>query len=476
MYQAASRRNFLTLSAGVAAAGAAAALTPGEAQAQNTQDELSRLRSARRILLKGGIVLTMDRQIGDFANADVMIENGRIAAIRPNLQAGDAFVVQATNRIIIPGFVDTHSHSYQGLLRSALPNGIVEPDYVRDVQNALTPAYRTQDVYAGVLITALALLDMGTTSVVDISQSNHTPEHSDALVKALQDAGIRAVCAYSRGIGPQADYPGGVLKFRERHFSSTDQLLTVALATSIDPKTFLFAREHDLRSVLHIRVNSDPLIAIGRAGLMKPGDEYVHCAHLNEEAWRFIKDTGGRTAHSPPLEMAMAHGFPAIQDALDHGMRPSLSCDHAATVASDMFGMMRTVFNLQRLGILQRIRKGEKDTPPLLTAREVLEFATIEGARTAQLEPKIGSLTQGKEADLVVLRADKLDVWPHNNAYGTVTNLMNPSHVESVFVAGKVRKWRGTLVDVDQARVRRLVQESRDAVFKAAGFKVELLG
>src|SRR4029077_10735423 len=103
-------------------------------------------------------------------------------------------------------------------------------------------------VYAGVLITALGLLEMGTTCVVDISQSNHTPEHSDALVKALQDAGIRAVCAYSRGAGAQADYPGGALKFRDKHCSTTDQLLTVALATSIDPKTFLFAREHDLRS------------------------------------------------------------------------------------------------------------------------------------------------------------------------------------------------------------------------------------
>jgi 5-methylthioadenosine/S-adenosylhomocysteine deaminase len=267
-----------------------------------------------------------------------------------------------------------------------------------------------------------------------------------------------------------------VLGFRQKHFSSTDQLLTVALATSIDPKTFVFAREHGLRSVLHIRVNSEPLIAIGKAGLMKQGDEYVHCAHLTEQAWQLIKESGGRTSHSPPLEMAMAHGFPAIQDALDHGLRPSLSCDHAATVASDMFGMMRIAFDLQRLGILQRVRKGEANLPPLLRPKDVLEFATIEGARTAALDAKVGSLTPGKEADLLILRADRLDVWPHNNAYGTVASLMNPSHVDAVFIAGKVKKWRGTLVGVDQARVRKLVQDSRDSVMQRAGFKVDLLG
>jgi cytosine/adenosine deaminase-related metal-dependent hydrolase len=157
-------------------------------------------------------------------------------------------------------------------------------------------------------------------------------------------------------------------------------------------------------------------------------------------------------------------------------MRPSLSSDHSATVAQDMFGMMRTAFNLQRLFILQRARRGEQNLPPLLTAREVLEFATIEGARCADLESRVGTLTPGKEADIVVLRADRLDVWPHNNAYGTVVNLMNPSHVETVFIAGKVKKWRGSLVGVDLARVRQMVQESRDGVIKRANFPTNLFG
>jgi 5-methylthioadenosine/S-adenosylhomocysteine deaminase len=326
-----------------------------------------------------------------------------------------------------------------------------------------------------VLITSLGMIDMGTTAVVDTSQISHTPEHSDALLAGFKDAGIRAVIAYSPGAGTAAQYPQDALRLRGTYFSSPDQLLTLALGVSRDPKLFTYARENGLGAVMHIRLESDALLALGRAGLMRPGDEYIHCAHLNDAAWRMIKDTGGRTSHSPPLEMAMGHGMPSIQDALDHGLRPSLSSDHTKTVAQDMFGMMRTVFELQRLAILQRRQAGEQNLPALLTPREVLEFATIEGARCAALDHRCGTLTPGKDADIVLLRADRLDIWPHSNAFGTVASLMNPSHVDTVFIAGKLKKWRGSLVGVDTARVRQLAEDARAGVMRRANFRVELL-
>jgi 5-methylthioadenosine/S-adenosylhomocysteine deaminase len=385
-------------------------------------------------------------------------------------------VIDAHTCIVIPGFVDTHSHSYQGLLRDTLPNGIVDPDYNRDIQNNITFHYEPADAYAGMLSTALAMLDMGTTTMVDLSQVNHTPEHTDALIQALQDAGMRAVFGYSRGAGPRSQYPQDVVRLRKTYFSSSDQLLTLALGVALDPEIYKFARQSDLRAIAHLRLNSEPLLALGQAGLLRPGDEFIHCTHLNDAAWRMIKDSGARTSHSPPLEMAMAHGMPSIQDALDHGLRPSLSSDHAATVGQDMFGMMRTAFNLQRLFILQRRRNGEQNTPPLLTCREVLEFATIEGARCADLGDRVGSLTPGKEADIVLLRADRLNIWPLNNAPSAVVNIMNPGHVDAVFVRGKVKKWRGNLVGVDVPHVLRLIANARDAVLQRSGFELDLVG
>jgi 5-methylthioadenosine/S-adenosylhomocysteine deaminase len=172
----------------------------------------------------------------------------------------------------------------------------------------------------------------------------------------------------------------------------------------------------------------------------------------------------------------MGHGLPPIQEALDHGIRPSLSSDVDATMAQDPFTIMRAAFTLQRLMLLQRARRGEQNLPPLLTCRDVLEFATVAGARCAGLESKVGTLTPGKEADIVLLAADRLNVWPLNNAPGAVVNVMNPGHVDTVLIAGKVRKWRGSLVGVDVPRVLRLVQEAQDAVVRRAGFRMNLLG
>jgi cytosine/adenosine deaminase-related metal-dependent hydrolase len=453
----------------------------GAAHAQGAADpELTRLLAQRRILIKGGVVLSLDRQVGDFAQADVLIEDGTIREIRPNIAVtGDAAaVVDAANRVVLPGFIDTHHHFYQGILRNILSNGLLDPDYRRDISDALTAPYTAADVYAGTLISALGMIDMGTTAAVDTSQVNHTPEHSDAGIRALQESGLRAVYAYSRGAGAGARYPEDIIRLRETYFTSDEQLLTLALGASLDRQLFTIAREIGVRMVSHgVSDRTErTLMELGRAGLMKPGDEYIHCTHLSSDAWRMIKDTGGHVSLAVPIEMAMGHGLPPIQDALDHGLRPSLSSDVDVTMAQDPFTVMRAAFTLQRLMVLQRARKGEQNLPPLLTCRDVLEFATVEGARCLNLDSKVGTLTPGKEADIVVLAADRVNVWPLNNAPGAVVNLMNPMNVDTVFIAGKVRKWRGSLVGVDVPRVLRLAQEARDGVVRRAGFKMNLLG
>jgi 5-methylthioadenosine/S-adenosylhomocysteine deaminase len=480
-----SRRALLTSSAAIGAGMATAPLLAGAALAQSAAAPdadrlLARAQGARRILIKGGLVLTLDPAIGDFAQADVLIEDGKIRELRPDIAASgdDVAVIDAASRIVLPGFIDTHHHFYQGLLRGILTNGLLNPDYSRDIANTLTPAYAPADAYAGVLVTALGMIDMGTTTAVDTSQVSHTPEHSDACIRALQESGIRAVYAYWRGSGPDARYPQDIVRLRRSYFNSQDQLLTLALGALLDANTFAYAREVGVHCVSH-GVNSNTertLLELGRAGLLRPGDEYIHCTHLSDAAWRLLKDSGAQISIAAPIEMAMGHGLPPIQDALDHGIRPSLSSDVDATMAQDPFTIMRSAFTLQRLMLLQRARRGEQNLPPLLTCRDVLEFATVAGARCAGLESKVGTLTPGKEADIVLLAADRLNVWPLNNAPGAVVNVMNPGHVDTVLIAGKVRKWRGSLVGVDVPRVLRLVQEARDAVVRRAGFRMNLLG
>src|SRR5215510_2710531 len=248
------RRTFLKMGAGLAASAPFVPLLSGTSAAQTGDAELAALQRARRIRLARGIVLSLDRQVGDFASADVLIEDGKISAIGQNIASPpDTTVIDCVNRIIVPGFVDTHVHSYQGLLRSSLPNGLVDPDYNRDIQNNLTLKYSPSDVHIGELITALAMIDMGTTTIVDIAQISHSPEHSDACIRGLQESGIRAVHAYSRGAGPAARYPQDIARLQRTYFNSRDQLFTLAMAVSTDPSTFRAARDAGVHAVLHIR-------------------------------------------------------------------------------------------------------------------------------------------------------------------------------------------------------------------------------
>ena len=469
-----SRRSFLSASAGVAAAFAA---RPAAAQVP-----LDRLQKAQRILLKGGIVLSLDSKVGDFEKADVLIEGQKIAAIAPTVPPSSAVVVDATGMIVMPGFVDTHHHQYETLLRSILSDGNLgifsdaPKNYISVIQGILTPAYLPDDAYISELVASLSQLNAGVTTTVDLSQVSHTPAHSDACIAGLKESGRRAVYSYSTGVkGTQ--FPQDVTRIKMQYFSSSDQLVTLALNTGTNADHWKLARSLGLPITSHIVGDRfGDLERMGSAGLMGPDNEYVHCTQLTENVWKMIRDTGGKVSIAPAIEMQMRHGMPPFQTALDHGIRPSLSVDVECNMTADMFSIMRSAFTLQRALVNERAIAGEKDVPRLLTCRDTIELATIEGAKVAHLDHKIGTLTPGKEADIILLATDRINVFPMNNVPGTVVTMMDTSNVEHVFVAGKVRKWRGRLVGVDLPRLRRHIETARDGLLQRANYPRDLFG
>jgi cytosine/adenosine deaminase-related metal-dependent hydrolase len=485
-WAAPSRRGLMGAGAGLVA-GAAAQLLTGEVAAAGVTPTLDQLKRAERdpnhrILLKGGMVLSLDPGVGDFENGDVLIGGKKILAVGRNLNA-TASVVDASGMIVLPGFVDTHHHQYETILRGILADGVLgsvndgKKTYQGVIQGIFTPVYQPEDAYISELVASLNQLNAGVTTTVDTSQVSHTPAHSDACIAGLKESGRRAVYTYSPGLGPGSQYPKDLLRLQSQYFSSADQLLTLELNAAPNADNWALARQAGVPIICHIVGDrSGNFEAMGKAGLMGPDNEYIHCTQLNETHWKMIADTGGKVSIAPAIEMQMRHGMPPLQTALDHGIEPSLSVDVECNMTADMFSIMRTTFTLQRALVNERSLAGEQNLPPLVTCREVIEMATIGGARAAHLDHKIGTLTPGKEADIIMLAIDRINVFPVNNVPGTVVTLMDTSNVDNVFVAGKVAKWQGKLVGIDLSRVRRMIEKSRDGVLARAGYSSDRFG
>jgi 5-methylthioadenosine/S-adenosylhomocysteine deaminase len=341
-----------------------------------------------RILLRGGHVLTMDPQLGELPQGDVLIEDDRIAAVDRHIDA-DAEVVDASGRIVIPGFVDTHRHTWEAAIRGCAPNATLD-DYFVEVLDTFAPVYRPEDVYASNLAGALECLNAGITTLVDWSHINNTPEHPDAAIRGLQEAGIRAQYAYGSANLALADYwfeskiaipKDDVRRVRDTYFSSADGLLTMAVATrgpgfcvdDVVRAEWEMARELGLPITVHVAMGR----LAGRFGMIKmlnamnmlgPDTTYIHCCYFSDEEWQLVADTGGTISVAPQVEVQMGHGWPPVAKAIEYGLRPSLSIDVVTTVPGDMFTQIRSAFGTDRARLLAVYWERNEPAEGLLTA------------------------------------------------------------------------------------------------------------
>ena len=487
----ASRRDFLKAGA---AAGAAAGIGTGAgvrgaaAQTSDLPDGIG--QPGRRTLIKGGYVMSMDAEVGDFAPGDVLLEGDRIVEVAAQIEAEDAAVIDARGRVVMPGFVDTHLHQFETGLRSFLADGILvddgrpenEVNYFDSILQQLSMVYRPDDVYINELFGSLSQIDAGVTTVMDVSQIHHSPEHSDAAIEALRAAGRRAAFGYFEGWGEDARYPGDAERIRREHFGSDDGLLTMVMGGEIylpgHEEAWRIGRELGLPVALHVVGTfgmADTFDALAEEGAFGPDNIFIHMTGMSEMAWRRAAEAGAHVSLAVPIEMQMRHGTPPIQTAIDHGMSLSLSSDVECTMSADMFTQMRGYMTLQRMFANEKALAGE-DYPQLLTSRDALRTATVGGAEGLGLADRTGTLTPGKQADIILLDATAVNVAPLNFVPGAVVTLMDRSNVETVLVAGQVRKWRGALQGVDLARLRSDLEASRDYLFEAAGVARDYFG
>ena len=480
-----TRRSALRAGATVMAGAAAIdvlADTAEAAAAENLRrfEQQSAVDPKHRILFKGGTIISMDDKIGDLAQGDLLIEGNKIRAVAASINAAGAQVIDARDTIIVPGFVDCHRHSWEAPLRRINPNSPTLADYSNATHLSFAKAYRPQDHYVANYLTALGCIDAGITCVIDNSHNSRSAAHSDAAVEGLIDSGVRAVHASGP---PQAgdwdhQWPQDLERLQKKYFSSTDQLVTLRMFSGVSRDNWAVARRLGLRITTEFQGPQaaallDPLAADKLVG---PDNTFNHCAALPAKTWQILVDRGANINVCPrsDAQYALGEGVCALQQAWDHGIKPGLSVDNETSYSSDMFMEMRVALYLQRAVAQNRRFSGDQSPPKPLMIRDVLFCATMGGAHCAGLDDKVGSLAPGKEADLIMIRADDVNLYPSNNAVGTVVQAADRGNIDTVVIGGRVRKYRSKVAGLDMKRLKAMAEESRGHLFAAVGYRPDV--
>ena len=451
-----------------------------------------------RILIRGGIVLTQDPELGELARADVLVEDDKIAAIGKDLGADGARAIDAAGDIVIPGFIDSHRHTWETSIRTCAPDFALIT-YFGSILDKFAPHYRPDDVYAANLWGSLECINAGITTLVDWSHIMNTPAHADEAIRGLKESAIRSVFAYGFPntslvdwwFGP--DYTGSVLtsdgaearRIRAQYFSSDDGLITMGLATRGPGFCKPEVVRHDWELAKELGINITVHVAMDRFGytkgqitalrdmeLLLAGTTYVHASHFSDEEWALVRDSGGNVSFAPQIEIQMGHGWAPAVTALEHNIPIGLSSDVATTAPADQFTQMHAVFGSERGRKHQVAWDGDLDgleaSPGLITSRQVLEWATLGGAKVAGIADRTGSLTPGKKADIVIIDGSAVNVAPIIDPVGAVVCAADISNVKTVIVDGEVLKENFKLT-ADLSGPRKAVEASRDYLVAAFG-------
>lgn len=424
------------------------------------------------MLLRNGLVIDTEPMPVVHHNCDVLIEDGRIVAVGPDLPApAGTTVLDATDRIVLPGFVDTHRHVWQAVLRSIAVD-VDLPVYFNLVRQQIGPRFRPEDVRAGNVLGALECLDSGITTVQDFAYARAdrvTPDgyvagesdfdYAEAALDGLRAVGIRAVFGYL--LTPEDT---AAVRRACAMFGADTPLLTM-VAASLGPSNqhlesivadWRLADELGTAIVTHVAsgpVNDRPIELLRDNGLLRPDILYVHGNSLADDELAMIGDSGGKVSITPAVEARLGHGGPLIGRLRTAGVTTGLGVDVVTTVGGDMFSVMRA-------GLLTSyLAPG-----PHLTPADLLRMATLDGAVALGLGDQVGSLKVGKQADLVLLRADDVNLAGAHDPIGAVVSAAHPGNVDTVLVAGKIVKRSGLLLNHDLADVRGRAREAAEYV------------
>ena len=444
-----------------------------------------------KTLIRGAYVITMEDGPGgqgDLPIGDLLVDGDRILEIAPHIQTDAVEVIEAKGSIVIPGLINAHMHTWQTALRGLAANWTLL-EYFQKMHAGLATVFTPDDLYVATLVGALNQLNCGTTTLVDWCHNNKTPEHNDAAIAALLASGIRA--AFMHGT-PKPDPQPGETPFWERKHPRAEverlltahqgrQLLCIHLAvlgphySTLEVAMHDFHMAQDLGLIASMHQGGGPARTphgwekLESAGLLGSHINIVHGHALSDGQLKRFCDLGMRFSAAPESEMTQGHGYPITGRLLALGHAPSLGVDLESAVSGDMLTQARVALGMQRSLDNAAYRTAHGTLPPTstVTTRQALQWVTVEGARMLGQLDRIGTLKAGKQADLVLVRADAINMQPIHNAVSSVVLQTSLANIDGVMVAGQWKKRHGQLVGVHLPPLLATLQRSGQKIAAA---------
>jgi 5-methylthioadenosine/S-adenosylhomocysteine deaminase len=437
----------------------------------------------KRIVVRGAEIVTMDAALGDFSQADILFEDGKILSVGPSLQAADAEPIDGSGMIALPGIIDAHTCLWQTVLRGYVPD--LWPGAYYSKFLPLRSRFTAEDNFNAAYVGGFEMLSYGTTTVVDYCHNIRGPDYAPASIAGLKEAGIRHLFTYSfmsvePGRFPRADdrFADARLVYDKFHDPAglttigfgIDSIGALGLENGLE-KQLAFSRALNAPSCIHVN-ETGTIDRLNASGLLGPDLLVIHGNLITNGELELMAKARTPLCFTPTAD---TQGTPAdvVRRAIDRGVEVVFGCDIPCSIASDPIGQLRVMFNVQGFldGVMERSfstvvgrRPPVRPGLPLLTPRKLLEVATIRTARVLGLDDRIGSLTPGKRADIVLIRKGPFGDSVASDPCAHVLLQTSPRDIDTVLVNGEVRMRAGVLLAFDPKRAAAMIRSSRQRI------------
>ncbi|MDG2187759.1 MAG: amidohydrolase family protein [Hyphomicrobiales bacterium] len=435
-----------------------------------------------KILIKNARIITMDSNLGDFKNADILIHNDKIIQVGENINVDNAEIIDATNFLITPGLINTHIHTWQTGLRGIASDWTLS-DYLESIHKGLASFYKPDDMYIANYIGALYQINTGATTIVDWCHNNPTPDHTDAAIRGLEESNIRGIFLHGspkhepkKGQPHYSETPmprDEVARLKNSIFSSDDNLLNLGISIlgpqqstlEVCKKDFQLAKDLDLIISMHIGgkfLTPDGFDVLKNMGLLNKKTNIVHANNISNEMLDSLVNSNVTFSITPEEELQMGFGNPLTKRLLDRNGVFGFGSDIESAMSGDMLNVIR--FALQAVRHEYTLENYQiNQSPPAemkVKTRQAFEWATIDAAKMLGIDDKVGSIVPGKKADLIMFKTNKINFTPIHDPISSILFHSNSNDIDTVMVDGKVLKSGGQLLNNNLEKDLKLLSDS----------------